>query len=62
MSTKQTLKDQQTQLVLQRAGLKDQLEQNERQLGAVSFALQSLEAVEKEQAEVPEPAPENPNE
>lgn len=43
---KEKLIEQRTQLVLQRAMLKDQLESNEKALGQVAFAIQALEAVE----------------
>lgn len=56
MSVKENLIEQRTQLVLQRATLKDQLEGNEKALGVVAFAIQALEESEKEaDASVKEP-------
>lgn len=47
------LKARQMQLVLQRAGAKDQVEQAERGLQQIAFALQVLEANSKAPAEEP---------
>lgn len=48
MAVKENLIEQRTQLVLQRAALKDQLEGNDKALATVNFAIQALEKAEEE--------------
>ena len=47
------LKEQRTQLVLQRAQGKDMVENSEKGLAQIGFAIQVLEAQAKAQAEAP---------
>ena len=47
MDKLERLKQQQTQLVVQRATLKDQVDQVERHLTAIQFAIQVLEGEEE---------------
>ena len=47
------LKQQQIQIVMQRSAAKDQVEQSERLLQQVGFAIQVLEANAKASAEAP---------
>lgn len=56
LTQKENLIEERTKLVLQRAALKDQVEQVEKGLGIINFAVQALEADEKDRA----PADETP--
>ncbi len=47
----ENLKEQQKGFILQRAGLKDQIDAVEENLKAISFAMQVQEALAKEEAE-----------
>jgi len=52
--TLEELKTAQTQMVMQRSALKDQVDAVERQLGQVTFAIQTIEQQAKAEAEANE--------